>query len=206
MARVSVMIRVRAAVPVDAGQDRPHQPGAARADHRGAGDPRVRRDRPRASGSRANADLTATALRVNRIFALAMPAIWWSSTSPASRCSGSAVTSSTGADADRQPDCVPHLHPADPDVGVDGGDDGRSWCRAPRPAPSASTRCSTPSRRSPTRPTVRPRRATGRVEFHDVSFAYPGSERPVLLDLSFPSSPARPRPSSAAPAAARRPW
>ena len=46
-------------------QDRPHQPGAARADHRRPRDPRVR---PRAGDEErrfdeANADLTATALR-----------------------------------------------------------------------------------------------------------------------------------------------
>ena len=66
-----------AAVPVDAGQDRPDQPGAARADHRRPGDPRVR-PRPGRRAERfgdANADLTATALRVNRVFALALPAL-----------------------------------------------------------------------------------------------------------------------------------
>ena len=91
-----------------------------------AGDPRVR---PRPGRGRrfggANADLTATALRVNRIFALVVPALMLilNLSSVAVLWFGGRLVE-RGLDADRQPHRVPDLHPADPDVGDDGGDDG----------------------------------------------------------------------------------
>jgi ATP-binding cassette subfamily B protein len=45
-----------------------------------------------------------------------------------------------------------------------------------------------PSVTDPPQP-VRPARATGLVEFRNVTFGYPGSERPVLQDLNFAFSP-----------------
>jgi len=45
-----------------------------------------------------------------------------------------------------------------------------------------------PAIKDPPRP-VTPRRVTGRVEFRDVSFGYPGSERPVLEHLTFTLEP-----------------
>ena len=45
--------------------------------------------------------------------------------------------------------------------------------------------------------------ATGRLEFRDVEFRYPGAQDPVLRDISVVIEPGRPRPSWAARAAAR---
>ena len=75
--------------------------------------------------SDANADLTATALRVNRIFALTLPAMM-GDPEPVKR-RRPVVRRAAGErriDADRQPHRLPHLHPADPDLGDDGSDDG----------------------------------------------------------------------------------
>ena len=56
------------------------------------------------------------------------------------------------------------------------------------------------------RPEQRPRvRPEGLVEFKDVEFRYPGAEEAVLSNISFTARPGRPRPSSAARAAASRP-
>ncbi len=51
-------------------------------------------------------------------------------------------------------------------------------------------RCSArpPARRSAPRPTV-PTPSAGRVEFRNVTFGYPGAERPVLDDVSFVAEP-----------------
>ena len=65
-----------AAVPDDAGQDRPHQPGAAPEQITGVRVIRAFvRTEPRAAFRRRERSLTATALRVNRIFALVLPAL-----------------------------------------------------------------------------------------------------------------------------------
>ena len=57
--------------------------------------------------------------------------------------------------ADRRADRLPQLPHPDPHGGDDGHVHGASWCPAPRCAPSASRRCSTPTS------SVRPRRSAG---------------------------------------------
>ena len=149
---------------------------------------RVRSERERFE--RANADLTATALRVNRIFALAMPSLLG-----IMNLSTVAILWFGG-----------HL--------VDSGDMPIGNLTAflmyifqilfavmmavfmvilvPRAEASAQrideVLTTVPSIVDPPSPTE-PERATGLVRFEDVTFAYPHSERPVLHDLSFDLRP-----------------
>ena len=149
---------------------------------------RVRSERDRFE--RANADLTATALRVNRIFALAMPSLLG-----IMNLSTVAILWFGG-----------HL--------VDSGDMPIGNLTAflmyifqilfavmmavfmvilvPRAEASAQriheVLTTVPSIVDPSSPTE-PERATGLVRFEDVTFAYPHSERPVLHDLTFDLRP-----------------
>ena len=64
------------AVPGDAGQDRPHQPGHARDPGRRPRHPRIRAHRARGGTlRRRQPDLMDTGLRVNRFFAITLPAL-----------------------------------------------------------------------------------------------------------------------------------
>ena len=67
-----------AALPVDAGQDRPHQPGHARdaSAASGSSGPSCGRRTRRSASTTANLDLTDTSLRVNRLFALMIPSLF----------------------------------------------------------------------------------------------------------------------------------
>ena len=149
---------------------------------------RVRSERERFE--RANADLTATALRVNRIFALAMPSLLG-----IMNLSTVAILWFGG-----------HL--------VDSGDMPIGNLTAflmyifqilfavmmavfmvilvPRAEASAQrideVLRTVPSVVDPPSP-VEPERLTGFIRFEDVTFAYPHSERPVLHDLSFQLRP-----------------
>ena len=149
---------------------------------------RVRSERERFE--RANADLTGTALRVNRIFALAMPSLLG-----IMNLSTVAILWFGG-----------HL--------VDSGDMPIGNLTAflmyifqilfavmmavfmvilvPRAEASAQrideVLRTAPSVVDPPSP-VEPERVTGLVRFEDVTFAYPHSERPVLHDLSFELRP-----------------
>jgi ATP-binding cassette subfamily B protein len=149
---------------------------------------RVRSERERFE--RANADLTGTALRVNRIFALAMPSLLG-----IMNLSTVAILWFGG-----------HL--------VDSGDMPIGNLTAflmyifqilfavmmavfmvilvPRAEASAQrideVLRTVPSVVDPPSP-VEPERVTGLVRFEDVTFAYPHSERPVLHDLSFELRP-----------------
>lgn len=149
---------------------------------------RVRSERERFE--RANADLTATALRVNRIFALAMPSLLG-----IMNLSTVAILWFGG-----------HL--------VDSGDMPIGNLTAflmyifqilfavmmavfmvilvPRAEASAQrideVLRTVPSVVDPPSP-VEPERLTGLIRFEDVTFAYPHSERPVLHDLSFQLRP-----------------
>ena len=85
-----------------------------------------------------------------------------------------------GEHADRRADRVPQLPHPDPDVGDDGHLHGDAWPRAPRSAPSASTRCSTPQSsvraaadaRSPSSPAAAP------LELRDVELPLPRRRGP----------------------------
>ena len=147
--------------------------------------------RPSVSPARTS-DLTATALRVNRLFALMMPvmmvilnlssvAVVWFGGQPGQR----------GLDADREPHRIPDLYPADPDVGDDGrhGGDPAPAGRGERGTRDRGARHRGRSISDPAEPT-RPERESGRVRFENVSFAYPGSERAVVEDLTL-HAPAR---------------
>ena len=149
---------------------------------------RVRSEGERFEG--ANADLTATALRVNRIFALAMPSLLG-----IMNLSTVAILWFGG-----------HL--------VDSGDMPIGNLTAflmyifqilfavmmavfmvilvPRAEASAQriheVLATIPSIVDPPSPTE-PDRATGLIRFEDVTFAYPHSERPVLHDLTFDLRP-----------------
>ena len=149
---------------------------------------RVRSERERFE--RANADLTGTALRVNRIFALAMPSLLG-----IMNLSTVAILWFGG-----------HL--------VDSGDMPIGNLTAflmyilqilfavmmavfmvilvPRAEASAQrideVLRTVPSVVDPPSP-VEPERLTGLIRFEDVTFAYPHSERPVLHDLSFELRP-----------------
>ena len=146
----------------------------------------------------ANADLTATTLRVTRLFALTMPAMMLiiNASSVAIVWFGAHLVDRR-RDADRQHDGVPVLHHADPLRRDDGGDD---VVMVPRAAASAermqavlgtdpaiairTTPVAAPAGRAPPE-SSRP----GLVEFRDVEFRYPGAQEPVLHDVTLTFRP-----------------
>jgi len=94
---------------------------------------------------------------------------------------------------------------ADPALGDDGGDGRDTLAARPRRVPERvqEVLLTVPVVSDPAQP-VRPSLASGVVTFDGVSFEYPGSERPVVEELSSPSSPARRVRSLAARVVARR--
>ncbi|HXZ99464.1 MAG TPA: ABC transporter ATP-binding protein [Candidatus Binatia bacterium] len=140
----------------------------------------------------ANRDLTQTALRVNRIFVIAMPAIM-----SLMNLSSVAVIWFGGHFVGTTPGTMPIgnmtaflsylmqiLFAVMMGVIV--------FILVPR-AMASATRLqevldTVPSIRDPAHPVI-PISRTGAVEFRNVSFGYPGSERPVLQSLSFTMRP-----------------
>ncbi len=161
----------------------------------------------------ANHDLTATALRVNRLFALMIPTVMaiFNLSSVAILWFG-AIQVDSGRAADRQPDGVPPVRDADPVLGDDGRDHvrhgparrglGRADPGGPRHRRSAWP---TPRLRSRSARTGRPA-ARGRVALPRRHVPLPG-RRGAGPDGRSRSrrSRARRRRSSAARAAASRP-
>jgi ATP-binding cassette, subfamily B, multidrug efflux pump len=138
----------------------------------------------------ANADLTATALRVNRIFVLAMPLLM-----VVMNLSSVAVLWFGGHLVDRGQMPIGNLTAflayilqilMSVLMAV------MMVILVPRAQASAQRIDEVvrlePSIASPVH-VVEPKAETGLVEFRDVSFAYPGGERPVLRDLSFSFRP-----------------
>jgi ABC-type multidrug transport system fused ATPase/permease subunit len=134
----------------------------------------------------ANASLTSTALAVNRIFALAMPALMaiLNLSSVAVLWFGGRLVSEGSMPVGNLTAFLTYILQILMSVMMAV----MMVILVPRAAASAErleqvldTR---PSVTSPRRP-VAPSHPTGTVEFRDVSFGYPGSERPVLSGLSF---------------------
>jgi ABC-type multidrug transport system fused ATPase/permease subunit len=138
----------------------------------------------------ANADLTGTALRVNRIFALAMPALMaiLNLSSVAVLWFGGRLVSEGSMPIGNLTAFLTYILQILMAVMMAV----MMVILIPRAVASAErieqVLGTEPSVTDPQRP-VRPARVTGLVEFRDVTFGYPGSERPVLRDLNFTFSP-----------------
>ncbi len=138
----------------------------------------------------ANADLTATALRVNRIFALAMPSLMaiLNLSSVAVLWFGGRLVSEGSMPIGNLTAFLTYILQILMAVMMAV----MMVILVPRAVASAErveqVLDTQPAITDPPRP-VRPVRASGLVEFRNVTFGYPGSERPVLHDLSFTFSP-----------------
>jgi len=149
------------------------------------------RNRPEAERfGEANAELTGTALRVNRIFALTLPAVmvilnlssvavlWFGGrlvsegSLPIGNLTAFLIYISQILMAVMMAVMMAILLP-------------RAMASAERVQEVLGTTPSIADAPSPVRPTKR----SGLVEFENVSFGYPGSERPVLKDISFTLRP-----------------
>jgi len=149
--------------------------------------------RTRAEGERfgaANADLTATSLRANRIFALAMPALMaiLNLSCVAVLWFGGRLVSEGSMPIGNLTAFLTYIL----QILVSVMMAVMMVVLVPRAVASAErieqVISTEPAIKDPPRP-VTPRRITGRVEFRDVSFGYPGSERQVLEHLSFTLEP-----------------
>ena len=138
----------------------------------------------------ANADLTATALRANRIFALALPALMLilNLSSVAVLWFGGRLVSEGAMPIGNLTAFLTYIM----QILVSVMMAVMMVVLVPRAVASAErieqVTSTKPAIKDPPRP-VTPRRVTGRVEFRDVSFGYPGSERPVLEHLNFTLEP-----------------
>ncbi len=138
----------------------------------------------------ANANLTSTALRVNRIFALTLPAlvVILNLSSVAVLWFGGRLVSEGSIPIGNLTAFLAYILQILLAVMMAV----MMAILAPRAVASAErikqVLDTEPSVTDPTSP-VRPARPTGTVEFRSVTFGYPGGERPVLRDLSFTLQP-----------------
>jgi len=138
----------------------------------------------------ANADLTATALRVNRVFALALPALMviLNLSSVAVLWFGGRLVSEGTMPIGNLTAYLTYILQILMSVMMAV----MIVILVPRAVASAErveqVLDTAPSIVDPAGP-VRPARVSGLVEFTDVTFGYPGSEQPVLHDLSFTLRP-----------------
>ncbi|HUZ70038.1 MAG TPA: ABC transporter ATP-binding protein, partial [Candidatus Saccharimonadales bacterium] len=138
----------------------------------------------------ANADLTATALRVNRIFVLAMPLLMvvMNLSSVAVLWFGGHLVDSGRMPIGNLTAFLAYILQILMSVLMAV----MMVILVPR-AQASAERISDVIRREPSiappARAVEPGAAAGLVEFRDVSFAYPGAEHPVLCDLSFAFQP-----------------
>jgi ABC-type multidrug transport system fused ATPase/permease subunit len=138
----------------------------------------------------ANADLTATALRANRILALAIPVVMaiLNLSSVAVLWFGGRLVSEGAMPIGNLTAFLTYIM----QILISVMMAVMMVVLAPRAMASAErieqVTGTEPAIKDPPRP-VTPARVTGRVEFRDVSFGYPGSERPVLEHLSFALEP-----------------
>ncbi len=195
------------AVPGDAGQDRPHQPGHARDARRRPRHPRVRADRARGAAVRRGQP------RPHRHRAQGQPALRaddpgaHGDPEPLDR-RGHVVRQHPRrqrGDADRQPDRLPHLHHADPHVGDDGDDHvrhGAARGRLGRAHPGGARHRAVRARTPRCRRSRSVRRGSSSSATSSSATRAPRT-RSCATSRSRPG-PARRRRSSAAPAAASR--
>jgi len=138
----------------------------------------------------ANADLTATALRVNRIFALAMPVLMaiLNLSSVAVLWFGGRLVSEGTMPIGNLTAFLTYIM----QILISVMMAVMMVILVPRAMASAEriqeVLDAAPSVGNPPRP-VTPASVTGVVEFRDVTFGYPGSEHPVLRDLTFTLRP-----------------
>jgi ATP-binding cassette subfamily B protein len=138
----------------------------------------------------ANTNLTSTALRVNRIFALTLPALMviLNLSSVAVLWFGGRLVSEGSIPIGNLTAFLAYILQILLAVMMAV----MMAILAPRAVASAErieqVLDTEPSVMDPTSP-VRPARPTGTVEFRSVTFGYPGGERPVLRDLSFTLQP-----------------
>ena len=138
----------------------------------------------------ANASLTATALRVNRIFALTLPAMMviLNLSSVAVLWFGGRLVSEGSMPIGNLTAFLTYIL----QILISVMMAVMVVILLPRALASAErveqVLDTVPSIADPPRP-VRPARVTGLVEFEDVTFGYPGSERPVLENLSLALPP-----------------
>ncbi len=138
----------------------------------------------------ANADLTATALRVNRIFALALPALMaiLNLSSVAVLWFGGRLVDGGSMQIGNLTAFLTYIM----QILIAVMMAVMMVILVPRAMASAErieeVLTARPSVREPAHP-VAPAHLTGRVEFRNVTFGYPGSEEPVLRDLSFTLHP-----------------
>ena len=138
----------------------------------------------------ANTNLTSTALRVNRIFALTLPALMviLNLSSVAVLWFGGRLVSEGSIPIGNLTAFLAYILQILLAVMMAV----MMAILAPRAVASAErikqVLDTEPSVTDPTSP-VRPARPTGTVEFRSVTFGYPGGERPVLRDLSFTLQP-----------------
>jgi len=140
--------------------------------------------------SAANADLTATALRVNRVFALAMPALMaiLNLSSVAVLWFGGRLVNEGSMPIGNLTAFLTYIL----QILISVMMAVMMVILVPRAMVSAERVMevldAVPAIRDPEHP-VTPKTATGVVEFRDVTFGYPGSERPVLHHLTFTLHP-----------------
>jgi ATP-binding cassette subfamily B protein len=140
--------------------------------------------------SEANADLTSTALRVNRIFALTLPAMMaiLNLSSVAVVWFGGRLVSEGSMPIGNLTAFLAYILQILLAVMMAV----MMVILLPRAVASAErveqVLVTAPAIADPPRP-IRPLQVTGLVQFENVTFGYPGSERPVLEDLSFTLQP-----------------
>jgi ABC-type multidrug transport system fused ATPase/permease subunit len=140
--------------------------------------------------SDANADLTATALRVNRIFALTLPAMMaiLNLSSVAVLWFGGRLVSEGSMPIGNLTAFLAYIM----QILIAVMMAVMMVILLPRAVASAErveqVLDTVPAIADPSRPSI-PAQVSGLVEFRHVTFAYPGSERPVLHDLSFALEP-----------------
>jgi ABC-type multidrug transport system fused ATPase/permease subunit len=138
----------------------------------------------------ANADLTATALRVNRLFAVAMPTLMaiMNLSSVAVLWFGGRLVSEGAMPIGNLTAFLTYIM----QILISVMMAVMMVILIPRAMASAErieeVLDVVPSVTGPPHPVI-PARTTGLVEFRDVTFGYPGSERPVLHDLAFTLHP-----------------
>jgi ABC-type multidrug transport system fused ATPase/permease subunit len=138
----------------------------------------------------ANADLTATALRVNRLFAAAVPTLMaiMNLSSVAVLWFGGRLVSEGAMPIGNLTAFLTYIM----QILISVMMAVMMVILIPRAMASAErieeVLDAVPSVTGPPHPVI-PARTTGLVEFRDVTFGYPGSERPVLHDLAFTLQP-----------------
>jgi len=150
----------------------------------------IRNDYERQRFEAANADLTMTALRVNRLFVLAFPALMgvMNLTTVAVLWFGAGLINNGSMPIGNLTAFLMYILQILMSVMMAVA----LFILVPRAEASAArineVLATEPSIGDPVHP-IEPKRVTGRVEFDHVTFGYPGSEQAVLQDLTFQLQP-----------------